>query len=132
MNDILDKKNWRKSHILTPLHHLDRLSRDLLPRSTQFRSASSSLALPSIPFFSFITRGSGVFCMLTSSLSSFFGFWLNRRTHVPFCSHYSQISITIIVSLCINCKSIFVYIWLLLSFLGSLYNILVSLPSIYH
>ena len=92
-NDISDKKNWRKSHILTPLHHLDPQCRDLLPRSTQFRSASSSLALPSISFLSFITRGSGIFCMLTSSLSCFFGFRLDSSTHVPFCSHYSQISV---------------------------------------
>ena len=93
MNDISDKKNWRKSHILTPLHHLHPPYRDLLPRSTQFRSASSSLALPSISFLSFITRGSGVFTVLSSSLPCFFGFRLDGSTHVPFCSHYSQISV---------------------------------------
>ena len=93
MNDILDKKNWRKSHILTHLHHLRRPYRDLLPRSTQFRNASSSLSLPSISFLSFITRGSGVFTVLSSSLPCFFGFRLDSSTHVPFCSHYSQISV---------------------------------------
>ena len=93
MNDILDKKNWRKSHILTHLHHLNPLCRDLHPRSTQFRSASSSLTLPSASFFSFITRGSGVFRMLTSSDACFLGFRLDSLTHVPFCSHYLQISV---------------------------------------
>ena len=92
-NDISDKKKWRKSHILTHLHHLHLPYHDLLPRSTQFRSASSSLALTSVSLLSFITRGSGVFTMLSSALSGFLGFRFNRNTHTKCFSHYSQISV---------------------------------------